>query len=86
MATKGIVFDHCKAVLAPGGVVFGSTVLNGGVRHTPWSRWMMKRLNRGGAFTNFDDDLDSLRTQLSQRFDDPQLEVVGAVGIFSART
>lgn len=50
------------------------------------SQWMMKRLNRAGAFTNFDDDLDSLKTQLSQRFEDAQFDVVGAVGIFSTRT
>jgi hypothetical protein len=37
-------------------------------------------------FTNRDDDLDGLKTQLDQRFDSAQVEVVGAVGIFSART
>jgi SAM-dependent methyltransferase len=86
MATKGVVFDHCKAALAPGGVVFGSTVLSGGVRHTPMSRWMMERLNRDGTFTNRDDDLHELKTQLDPRFDSTQVKVVGAVGIFSART
>ncbi len=86
MATKSVVFDHCKTVLAPGGVVFGSTVLSGGVSHTRLSRWMMDRLNRDGTFSNRDDDIDSLTTQLDQRFDSAQIEVVGAVGIFSART
>jgi SAM-dependent methyltransferase len=86
IASKSVVFDHCKTVLAPDGVVFGSTVLSGGVRHTPWSRWMMERLNRDGTFTNRDDHLDGLKTQLDQRFDSAQVEVVGAVGIFSART
>ena len=46
----------------------------------------MERLNRDGTFTNRDDDLDGLKTQLDQRFDRAQVEVVGAVGIFSART
>ncbi len=86
MAAKSIVFDHCKEVLAPEGVVFGSTVLSGGVRHTRWSRWMMERLNRDGTFSNPDDDLEGLRTQLEQRFDGARVEVVGAVGIFSARS
>jgi SAM-dependent methyltransferase len=85
IATKSVVFDHCKTVLAPGGVVFGSTVLSDGVRHSRWSRWMMERLNRDGAFSNRDDDLDGLQTQLDQRFDGAQVKVVGAVGIFSAR-
>jgi ubiquinone/menaquinone biosynthesis C-methylase UbiE len=86
IATKSAVFDHCKTVLAPGGVVFGSTVLSGGVRHTRWSRWLMERLNRDGTFTNRDDDLDGLKTQLNQRFDSARVEVVGALGIFSARS
>ena len=86
IATKSVVFDHCKTVLAPGGVVFGSTVLSGGVRHTQLSRWMMEQLNRDGTFTNRDDDLDGLKTQLDQRFASAQIEVVGSVGIFSARS
>jgi hypothetical protein len=86
IATKTVVFDHCRTVLAPDGVVFGSAVLSGGVRQTPWSRWMMKRLNRDGTFTNGDDDLDGLKTQLTQRFESVQVKVVGAVGIFCART
>lgn len=84
MATKSVVFDHCKTVLAPGGVVFGSTVLSGGVSQTRLSRWMMDRLNRDGTFSNRDDDIDSLKTQLDQRFDSAKIEVVGSVGIFSA--
>ena len=53
------------------------------MRHTLWSRWMMERLNRDGTFTNSGDDLDGLKTQLDQRFDSAQVEVVGAVAIFS---
>ena len=86
IATKGVVFDHCKTVLAPGGVMFGSTVLSGGVRHTRWSRWMMERLNRDGTFTNRDDDLDGLKEQLTKRFESALVDVDGAVGIFCART
>ncbi len=85
MAAKSVVFDNCKAELAPGGVVFGSTVLSGGVRHTALSRRMMDRLNRDGTFANRADDLDGLKSQLDQRFNSVRTEVVGAVGIFSAR-
>jgi len=87
MTSKGAVFDHCHTVLAPGGVVFGSTVLTGGVPHTRFSRWMMDKLNDGNhSFSNRDDDLDTLTTQLDQRFRDTQVEVVGSVAIFSGRT
>lgn len=85
IATKAVVFDHCKTVLAPGGVVFGSTVLNEGVPHNPFSRWMMNLLNRKGAFTNQDDDLDGLRRELDRRFRSVQIKV-GSVAILSARS
>ena len=85
MASKSVVFDHCKTVLAPGGVVFGSTVLNGGVRHTRWSRWMMQKLNNDGVFSNLEDDLDGLKHELDLRFTRPVVNVVGTVALFSAR-
>jgi hypothetical protein len=47
---------------------------------------MMERLNRDGTFSNHDDDLEGLRAQLEQRLDGARVEVVGAVGIFSARS
>jgi ubiquinone/menaquinone biosynthesis C-methylase UbiE len=86
IASKGAVFDHCQTVLAPGGVVFGSTVLNDGVPHNPFSRWMMNLLNSRGAFTNLDDDLDGLKRELDRRFSSVQVELAGSVAIFAART
>jgi hypothetical protein len=80
--SKGVVLDHCEQVLAPGGVVFGSTVLNGGVRHTRRSRWMMTRLNREGVFSNLDDDLDGLKRELTARFGHATVEVVGTSPCF----
>lgn len=85
IASKSVVFDHCKAVLAPGGVVFGSTVLTGGVRHTRRSRWMMRKLNDDGVFSNVEDDLEGLARELRSRFDSPALTVKGTVALFSAR-
>jgi methyltransferase family protein len=84
MASKGVVFDHARAVLVAGGRLFGSTILNAGVRHTRRSRWMMNQLNRDGTFCNLDDDLDGLRAALSARFDRPTVKVVGTVALFSA--
>jgi SAM-dependent methyltransferase len=85
IASKSVVFGHCRSVLAPGGVVFGSTVLNGGVRHTPWSRLIMERLNAKGLFSNLDDDLDGLKNALREHFAHTAVEVVGVVAMFSAR-
>jgi hypothetical protein len=63
-----------------------STVLTGGVPHTWFSRWMMDQLNDGNhSFSNRDDDLETLKAQLEQRFHDVTVEVVGSVAIFSGR-
>ena len=86
IASKSVVLDHCKTVLAPGGVVFGSTVLNSGVKHTPWSRLMMNKLNSKGVFSNLHDDLEHLRDQLRKRFDALDVQVAGTVALFSARS
>ncbi len=85
IASKSVIFDHCREVLAPGGVVFGGTVLNGGVRHTPWSRRLMDKYNRTGVFTNLDDDLDGLKRELTARFAEVDVHVVGTVGLFTGR-
>jgi ubiquinone/menaquinone biosynthesis C-methylase UbiE len=85
IASKSVVFEHCRTVIAPGGVIFGSTVLNSGVTHTPWSRLLMRKLNREGIFSNLADDLEGLRDQLGKRFDRFHVEVVGTVALFSAR-
>jgi SAM-dependent methyltransferase len=86
LRTKAVVFDHARAVLAPGGVVFGATVLNGGVRHTPLSRAAMQVLNRRGIFSNLVDTLEDLDAILRAPWDRYELRVHGALGIFVART
>ncbi len=87
IASKSVIFDHCKTVLAPGGVVFGSTVLSGGVPQTYFSRRMLDFLNDGNkSFDNRNDDLDGLRGELEKRFQDVGVEVVGSVAIFSGQT
>jgi SAM-dependent methyltransferase len=85
LRSKAVVFEHAQAVLAPGGIVFGATVLNEGVRHTPLSRAAMAALNRRGIFSNRDDTLQDLDAILRAAFDDYELRVHGTVGIFVAR-
>lgn len=85
MAAKSVVFDNCQTVLAPGGVIFGSTVVNGGVRHTRRSNWMMRKLNRDGVFNNLEDDLVGLERELRARFVQPEVTVVGTVAMFVGR-
>jgi len=85
LAAKSVVFDNLAPLLRPGGWVFGSTILAGGVPHTPASRALMRFLNRRGVFGNRDDDLATLERALATRFADHEVRVVGSVALFAAR-
>lgn len=86
MSSKAtVVFDHVRSVLAPGGVLFGATLLNGGVHHTALSRRAMEAINRRGQFNNLDDNLDDLDAALARAYGEHKLRIRGAVALFSAR-
>lgn len=84
-AKAPVVFNNVRSVLASGGVMFGATLLNGGVHHTALSRQAMKALNRRGQLDNLDDDLDDLDAALSRAYGEHKLRIRGAVALFSAR-
>lgn len=83
---KAVAFDHARSVLAPGGLLFGSTVLDGGVPHTLPSRALIRRFNKSKTFSNLGDTLDDLDQALASRFANHEIEVVGSVALFAART
>lgn len=85
MPEKTIAFEHARTVLAPGGVVFGATVLAGGVGHTRLSRRMLKAGNRRGAYCNLGDNLEDLEVGLKRVFGAYEIEIQGAVALFGAR-
>jgi SAM-dependent methyltransferase len=80
------VFANVAHHLAPGGVVFGSTILSGGVKLAPHARALAGVYNRKGIFHNAGDSLDGLTEALGGSFDDHTLEVSGAVALFAGRT
>ena len=80
---KAVVFDHVLPLVEPGGVVFGATILNEGVRHTRIGRTLMRVYNRKGIFSNLHDDLAGLERALSRRFDRYEVDVAGAVALFA---
>ena len=82
--SKSAVFRNLKPYVDPGGVVFGSTVLTGGVHHTVLSRRLNALYNRKGIFANEADSLDGLRSALEQEFASHELEVRGSVALFAA--
>jgi len=81
--SKAVVFDHLKTVMAPNAVIFGSTLLQGGVPRSFLARRLMNAYNNKGIFSNRHDDLDGLKHVLSQRFREFSVEVVGCVALFS---
>jgi len=85
MAQKAVAFDHVAAVMNPGAVLFGSTLLGRGVRMPRLTSLVIRSLNRRGIFSNLEDDLPSLQGALERRFRDVEVEVVGLMALFVAR-
>lgn len=83
--TKAAVFRHLAPLLNPGGVMFGSTLLSGGVRRGRAAQRLMAFYNSKGIFTNEQDDVEGLRAVLSERLKDVTVEVVGCAALFSGR-
>lgn len=85
MDSKSVAFDHLKALLNPDGVLFGATLVQGGVKPS----WLAKRLmtiyNKKGIFTNEQDSVDALTRALKRRFKDVSVEVEGCTAIFSGK-
>jgi len=85
MKSKSVLFDHVKALLNPGGCIFGSTILGKGVHHTLWARLLLKWCNIRGYMTNYEDDYDSLKEGLEEHFQKTSINVIGSVALFSAQ-
>lgn len=79
------VIDHLLPLLAPGGTIFGSTLLGKDIQR-PWlSRPLMARYNRSGVFSNREDSLGGLMEVLSTRFKTFNVEVHGCAVLFWAK-
>lgn len=86
ISEKAVAFDHVKAIMNPGAVVFGATILQGGVSRNWGARQLMKLYNTKGIFLNDQDTLEALETALQSRFRHTSIRVEGCVALFSART
>ncbi len=85
VASKTVIFDHLKALMNPNAVLFGSTLLQGGVSRHWFAKRLMDVYNKKGIFSNRNDDLGGLKEALCQRFHDVSIEVVGCAALFSGR-
>lgn len=85
LAQKGRVFAQLAPVLAPGGVVFGATILGDAAGHNGFGQRLMALYNRKGIFGNAGDTLADLERELRRHFGQVELRQVGRVALFSAR-
>src|SRR5215217_7913801 len=83
--TKGTVFRHLKPLLNQGGVMFGATLLSGGVHRSAAAKRLMAFYNSKGIFTNDQDDLQGLHAMLAEHFSVVRVDVVGCAALFSCQ-
>lgn len=83
---KAAAVQHVAAVLEPGGVLFGATVLGATAPHTWLSRAVLGFVNSRRIFDNLSDTEDGLRDLLQASFATVNIEVIGSVAVFTART
>ena len=79
------VVANLRPYLVSGGVFFGSTILGRGVEHNLLGRRLMRLYNRKGIFSNLEDDRQGLEQGLAAQLNDVEIEIVGAVALFSGR-
>jgi hypothetical protein len=85
MAEKGVAFEHARRALAPGGTLFGVTILGKDVRISSLARAVMGLSNRRGILHNWDDGPAELDAALAAVFTDREVRIHGTLALFSAR-
>jgi 2-polyprenyl-3-methyl-5-hydroxy-6-metoxy-1,4-benzoquinol methylase len=83
--SKSVALDHLKELMNPNAVLFGSTLLQGGVDRNRLAKRLMHVYNKKGIFSNRTDDLDGLVKELRKRLKDVSVETVGCAALFSGR-
>ena len=84
LSRKAGAVANVAAVLAPTGVLFGSSILGTSGSHTWLSRRALYVLNRRGTFDNLGDTEEGLSEILRASFDQVELETIGSMAIFAA--
>lgn len=82
---KAVAFEHAGSLGRPGAVLFGATLLTGGVDPNWYARAVMRWNNKRGIFSNAHDDVEGLRWSLEEHLDDTIIELVGCVALFAGR-
>ena len=82
---KGAVFAHLKAMLNPGGRLFGATLVQGDVPQSTAAAGLMRWFNARGTLHNLTDTRARLAESLEQHLTYVRIEQVGCVALFSGR-
>jgi SAM-dependent methyltransferase len=85
LPAKGVSFAHLKALLNPGGVLFGATLLQDGLHRSGAAVSLMRLCNAYQTLDNVGDSKDGLVLALRQHLNDVRVEVAGCVALFSGR-
>ncbi|MEQ4305050.1 class I SAM-dependent methyltransferase [Plantactinospora sp. B6F1] len=84
LTDKAAALANVKALMRPGAVLFGSTVLVKGIRHNPLGRILVNSWNRRGIWSNRQDDLAGLHAAFSAHFERYEINLVGRSALFTA--
>jgi hypothetical protein len=82
---KAAAVQNVAAVLKPGGVLFGATVLGAAAPHTLLSRAVLRFVNSRRIFDNLSDTEHGLRDLLAASFATVEIDLIGSVAVFTAR-
>jgi SAM-dependent methyltransferase len=84
MERKALAIENIARVMAPGGVLFGASVLGTSASHTRLGRAFLWAFNRRGAFSNLDDTEAGLHDILGRWFRNVELKTFGGIAVFVA--
>ena len=79
---KMALFHNLKNNLAPGGVIYGTTILAKGVEHNTFGKILLAVFNAWGIFDNREDSKEELKERLEDCFERVKVKVMGRVMMF----
>lgn len=82
---KGIAFSNLATLLAPGGTLFGTTVLSQDVPKNLLARPFMWLMNALGVFNNRNDSARDLEMYMRDHFDIVEFQIIGVTGLFAVK-
>jgi SAM-dependent methyltransferase len=85
MSAKGVAFEHAHRALAPGGTLFGVTILGKDVDRSPLAAAMIELSNARGILDNRGDGPTELDAALAAAFPHHEIHIRGLLALFSAR-